>query len=72
MLKPWYDDQRETQCVLYTNRREVSLLENVPLSLLREMWFQQNGCPAHYSCSVREFIEYPGRWIGWSGTIVAS
>uniref|UniRef100_A0A2H1WW76 SFRICE_039656 n=1 Tax=Spodoptera frugiperda TaxID=7108 RepID=A0A2H1WW76_SPOFR len=29
------------------------------------MWFQQHGCPAHYSRSVRQFLdeEYSGRWI---------
>lgn len=48
-----------------------NLLEDVPLNILRDMWFQQDGCPAHYSRSVREHLneEYPGRWIGRSGTI---
>lgn len=48
-----------------------NLLADVPLNILRDMWFQQNGCPAHYSRSVREHLNevYPGRWIGRSGTI---
>nr|CAH7741655.1 unnamed protein product [Callosobruchus chinensis] len=35
------------------------------------MWFQQDGCPAHYAHSVREYLdeEFPGRWIGRSGPI---
>nr|CAH7726603.1 unnamed protein product [Callosobruchus chinensis] len=48
-----------------------SLLEDVPLNIRREMWFQQDGCPAHYAHSVREYLdeEFPGRWIGRSGPI---
>ncbi|CAF4927346.1 unnamed protein product [Pieris macdunnoughi] len=35
------------------------------------MWFQQGGCPAHYSRLVRNHLneEYPDRWIGRGGTI---
>uniref|UniRef100_A0A2H1VCG1 SFRICE_038252 n=1 Tax=Spodoptera frugiperda TaxID=7108 RepID=A0A2H1VCG1_SPOFR len=42
-----------------------NLLEDMPLSIFRDMWFQQDGCPAHYSRSVRQFLdeEYSGRWI---------
>lgn len=48
-----------------------NLLEDVPLNIYRDMWYQQDGCPAHYARSVREYLdeEYPGRWIGRSGTI---
>lgn len=48
-----------------------NLLEDVPLSIYRDMWFQQDGCPAHYARPVREFLnqEYPNRWIGRSGQI---
>lgn len=48
-----------------------SLLEDVPLNIYREMWFQQDGCPAHYARSVRQYLdeEFPGRWIGRSGPI---
>nr|CAH7750655.1 unnamed protein product [Callosobruchus chinensis] len=35
------------------------------------MWFQQDGCKAHYGHAVRESLdgEYQGRWRGRSGTI---
>nr|CAH7765402.1 unnamed protein product [Callosobruchus chinensis] len=35
------------------------------------MWYQQDGCPAHYAVQVRDFLdqEYPGSFIGRSGTI---
>ncbi|CAK1602342.1 unnamed protein product [Parnassius mnemosyne] len=36
------------------------------------MWFQNDGCPAHYARPVREYLnqEYPGRWIGLLGPIL--
>ena len=48
-----------------------NLLEDVSLDIYRSVWFQQDGCPAHYTRSVREFldVEYQGRWIGRSGPI---
>lgn len=47
------------------------LLEEVPLNIYREMWFQQDGCPAHFALPVRSFLnmEYPDRWIGRLGSI---
>lgn len=47
------------------------LLEEVPLNIYGSMWYQQDGCPAHYARTVREFLdrEYPDRWIGRGGTI---
>lgn len=48
------------------------LLEDVPLSNLQNMWYQNDGCPAHYARPVREYLnqEYPGRWIGRLGPIL--
>lgn len=42
------------------------LLEDVPLETRRNLWFQQDGCPAHYSREVQEFLnlQFPYRWIG--------
>lgn len=49
-----------------------NLLEDVPLSIYREMWFRQDGCPAHYARAVRDYLneEYPDRWIVRSGSIL--
>lgn len=35
------------------------------------MWFQHDGCPAHYSGSVRQVLDsdYNGRWIGRGGPV---
>lgn len=42
------------------------LLENVSLQTRTNMWFQHDGCPAHYSQNIREFLNerFPNRWIG--------
>lgn len=46
--------------VLYT------LLDDVPLNVRRNMWFMQDGAPAHYSLDVRNHLDqrFPRRWIG--------
>lgn len=48
------------------------VLEDTPLELRCRMWFQQDGCPAHYARSVREHLNstFPGRWIGRLGSIL--
>lgn len=47
------------------------LLEDVPLQERRTMWFQHDGCPAHYARTTREVLnqQYHGRWIGRGGPI---
>lgn len=42
------------------------LLENVPLQTRIDMWFQHDGCPAHFARNVRELLDnrFPNRWIG--------
>jgi hypothetical protein len=42
------------------------LLEDVSLETRRKMWFQLDGCPAHYNHIVREHLDdqYPDRVIG--------
>lgn len=42
------------------------LLENALLETRRNMWLQHDGCPAHYSRIVQDFMnqQFPTRWIG--------
>lgn len=42
------------------------LLEDVPLALRANMFFQHDGCPAHFAVQVRRHLEdhYHDRWIG--------
>lgn len=37
----------------------------------QEIWFQQDGCPAHYGIEVRNFLNdsFPNHWIGRGGAI---
>jgi hypothetical protein len=37
----------------------------------QEIWFQQNGCPAHFSLEVRNFFNdsFPNCWTGRAGAI---
>lgn len=49
----------------------TELLDDVPLSYLANMYFQQDGAPAHYFSEVREYLdrEYGDQWIGRGGPI---
>lgn len=42
------------------------LLEEVPLNVRMDMWYQHDGCPAHYCQDVRTYlnVRFPDRWIG--------
>jgi len=48
-----------------------NLLEDIPLNNLVGMFYQNDGCPAHTSVIVKEFLneEYGNRWIGRNGPI---
>lgn len=43
------------------------LLGHVPLNIRRDMFSQHDGCPAHFTLRVREFLDeiYSGKWIGY-------
>lgn len=47
------------------------LLEELNLQLRQTMWFQQDGCPAHFSRAARTVLDgqFPGRWIGRGGPV---
>lgn len=47
------------------------LLDDLPLNLTRDMWFQHDGCPAHFRRSVRAWLDanYENKWIGRGGPI---
>lgn len=42
------------------------LLEEVPYDIRISLWYQLDGCPAHFSRRVRNFLDtsFPNRWIG--------
>lgn len=53
--------------------REVlpELLDDVPLQVRRDMWFHQDGAPAHTALRTRNLLNqmFPNKWIGRFGTI---
>ena len=44
-------------------------LEDVPLAIRNDMWFQHDGAPPHFALPVRHHLDalYPHRWIGRGG-----
>ncbi|CAH1988414.1 unnamed protein product [Acanthoscelides obtectus] len=49
----------------------ANMWDDVMLDLRRLAWFQLDGCPAHYSRIVRNWLNenYPERWIGRGGPV---
>lgn len=47
------------------------LLQDVPVHIVEEMWFQQDGAPPHFAVNVKEWLnqQFPGRWIGRGSAI---
>lgn len=47
------------------------LLDDIPLRLRQQMWFQHDGAPAHFSVDVREHLHrtFDQRWIGRGGPV---
>jgi len=48
------------------------LLDDVPLEVRQNMYFQLDGCPAHNARAVKSRLDgmFPGRWIGNKGPIL--
>ncbi|XP_063384877.1 uncharacterized protein LOC134670986 [Cydia fagiglandana] len=53
--------------------REVipNLMEDVPIAYLRDIFYQHDGCPAHYRLEVRRHLdeEFGDHWIGRGGPV---
>lgn len=47
------------------------LLGDLPLNVRRNMWFQQDGAPAHREDGVVKHLDerFPGRWISIRGPV---
>lgn len=46
-------------------------LDNLPLNMLRNLWFQLDGAPPHFTRNVQQWlnINFPHRWIGRGGPV---
>jgi hypothetical protein len=42
------------------------LLEDVPLAIQHDMWFEHDGAPAHISAQTQHYLsaQFPDRWLG--------
>lgn len=47
------------------------LLEDLPINIRRQMWFQHDGAPAHFSNEVRQHLNavYNNQWVGRGGPV---
>ena len=47
------------------------LLEDIPLIIRSQMYFQHDGAPPHYTQHVRVFLNesFPNRWLGRGGPV---
>ncbi|XP_024944495.1 uncharacterized protein LOC112494915 [Cephus cinctus] len=55
----------------FLDRVLSTLLEDIPLLERSNMWYQHDGCPAHFSFQAREILDrdYADRWIGRRGPV---
>lgn len=61
---------RESYLKLLRENVVPALREMYP-DTFHEMWFQQDGAPAHFARDVRNFLDevFPGKWIGRQGAV---
>jgi len=47
------------------------LLEDIPLMIRSQMYFQHDGAPPHYTRHVRDYLDesFPNRWLGRGGPV---
>lgn len=53
-------------------RQIIPAIKNLyPNDVFNQLWFQQDGAPAHFALRVRRVLDanFPNRWIGRRGTI---
>ena len=73
VIGPYFIDGKLTgqKYRTFLDQEIPALLEDVPLVERDVMWYQHDGCPAHYSATAREILnrDYPDRWIGRRGPV---
>ncbi|KAK3925136.1 LOW QUALITY PROTEIN: Transposable element Tc1 transposase [Frankliniella fusca] len=59
----WPNNVTEEEYADFLNHELPHLLENLPLEVRRDMWFQQDGHPAHTSLAARGILhrDFPNR-----------
>lgn len=71
IIGPYFHDGDSVNGEKYLRLLKDYLLENMPLSIRRNVYFQQDGATAHYTLPVRRFLDknFKKRWIGRAGPI---
>ncbi|GBM19825.1 hypothetical protein AVEN_86163-2-1, partial [Araneus ventricosus] len=49
----------------------LDFMDELPLTVLSHVWFQQDGSPAHHTTVVKQWLnnEFPEKWIGLHGPV---
>jgi hypothetical protein len=55
----------------FLRKQLPGLLEDIPLMVRSQMYFQHDGAPPHFSRQVREYLHelFPNRWFGRGGPV---
>lgn len=73
VIGPYFFDEHlnGTNYLAFLRGPFQDFLDNFPLAVIQRAWLQQDGAPAHYSVTVRQFldVEFDGKWIGRGGPI---
>jgi len=58
--------------VAFLRNELPGLLEDIPLTIKSQMYFQHDGAPPHYTRQVRDYLNepFPNRWLGRGGAIM--
>ena len=68
IIGPYFFEQALTGNIFlnFLRNQLPVLLEDISLQTRRNMFFQLDGCPAHFSVNVQQHLNavYAGRWIG--------
>ena len=61
---------KNTYCI-FLERVLLDLMGDVPAATRQNIWFQQDGAPAHFSYTVREYLNRPylNCYIGRGGPV---
>jgi len=56
---------------VYLRNELPGLLEDIPLMIRSQTYFQHDGAPPHYNQHVRDYLNesFPNRWLGRGGPI---
>jgi len=56
----------------FLETEHADMWDAIPTGMRRKVWFQLDGCPAHFGSIIRNWLNayYEGRWIGRGGPVV--